>query len=99
MDPAVVSALITAGVTLFIGWRLNKGQKEVKAAAAQIEIKVDGRLEAALIKIDRLESTLSGVTGFPAPPMVSGQSGVPTQVIAVPTATPLVPPTLPPQVS
>jgi hypothetical protein len=40
-----------------------------------IEIKVDGRLEAALEGIDKLQATLAEVTGVPAPPKVSGQSG------------------------
>lgn len=73
---ALITSTFSAGVTLFVGFKLSKGQDDVKAVAAQIEIKVDGRLEAALGKIDNLENRLSSFTGFPAPPLVAGQSGI-----------------------
>lgn len=69
MDSTVVAGALTAGTTLVVGLVLNRGQKK-------IEVKVDGRLEAALQKIDGLEEHLSEFTGKAPPPPVAGQSGI-----------------------
>jgi outer membrane protein TolC len=46
----------------------------LKEILGNIEVKVDGRLEKALEKIDRLEALLATVTGVAPPPPVAGQN-------------------------
>lgn len=66
---ALFGVLLTCGTTLIVGLYLHSRINEVR-------INVDGRLEAALVKVDLLELKLAKITGEQPPPGVSGMGGV-----------------------
>jgi hypothetical protein len=77
---AILAIILGPLVTLVVGLALHNSQREIK-------VSVDGRLEKAYEKVDRLELTVAALTGATAPPPVAGQT---TLVSSSP------PPVLPP---
>jgi hypothetical protein len=66
MGAALIGGVFTLTAALLVTRRSTKQQLQ------SIEVKVDGRLEAALVKIDGLQALVATLTGTNAPPLVSG---------------------------
>jgi hypothetical protein len=71
-NQSLIFAAVIGGVATVLAAILMT-RRSSKAQLAAIQVNVDGRLEKALEKIDRLEGALSAITGVKAPPPVSGE--------------------------
>jgi 1-aminocyclopropane-1-carboxylate deaminase/D-cysteine desulfhydrase-like pyridoxal-dependent ACC family enzyme len=67
---ALIVAIVGATATIIAALLMTRSAS--KKQLTSIEVKVDGRLEAALEKIDRLAAEIATLTHSDPPPPVSG---------------------------